>query len=754
MRKIIVFIILCLIACININAQRVSTQQFMVRKITFKVNDQIVPINGVSVEINKAKFRSDKAGLFTANIPVAKDMSFYISNITAPGYIVSIPEDLSKKVYLSSNQFVIVLADINAVKAERTRIYNNNKAALAKQEERLNSEVKKNQELLKKFDKKESEYNEVLAELEKVKRQLESFNNAKSNLEEKIDSLSDNLSMVDIASLDSDEQKRIEKEKDGEWIDAIVDEVISELETNLNTKHSSELIEVNKQIKKISDDYYQQFIKGNTPFATNYFADHYGGYLRAKVSDMRKKKDKVLDRILDKIIEEDIDELIVDHIDSCYTKWKVKETNENVYYISAMSPSAVSGTSAPKTLKSAKEDFLNCALYPDKESALRKISNLKWRYSGPGPNKAIVATLKKIYSGFYNQCKTSATNYAEKFNSLTNEDLYKLASDLDDRQAIMRVEIDGAIRTDFTDETDYPYYFFMNLLMDISVTEAMEPLRIRYAELIENDIKQIENQTFPSIESKIKPISSEKRHDNVLSWADTKNIELFREQYSKLSQTYPEYTSFLYPIVMQFMQPIITKYDCDEALYTWESSMDNDVMKYCFHAIRNYSDELSYIPNVKGSNDKCMDIVRAIVEIEKQKIIDNHNEKINNVKLAKQKEEETTLANMKKRNIKKFAKEEDIIAFLATHKYVNKDFGKSSWYDSKISKWYMDFGHVETYYDISYEIVEWNSNSAKLKLKIDRGGAPIIVQIQLNSNSSSYSESLGTETRHFSVIDK
>ena len=55
MRKIIVFIILCFIACININAQRVSTQQFMVRKITFKVNDQIVPINGVSVEINKAK---------------------------------------------------------------------------------------------------------------------------------------------------------------------------------------------------------------------------------------------------------------------------------------------------------------------------------------------------------------------------------------------------------------------------------------------------------------------------------------------------------------------------------------------------------------------------------------------------------------------------------------------------------------------------------------------------------------------------
>lgn len=748
MRKIIVFIILCLIACINIKAQRVSTQQFMVRKITFKVNDQIVPINGVSVEINKAKFRSDKAGLFTANIPVAKDMSFYISNITAPGYIVSIPEDLSKKVYLSSNQFVIVLADINAVKAERTRIYNNNKAALAKQEDRLNSEVKKNQELLKKFDKKESEYNEVLAELEKVKRQLESFNNAKSNLEEKIDSLSDNLSMVDIASLDSDEQKRIEKEKDGEWIDAIVDEVISKLETNLNTKHSSELIEVNKQIKKISDDYYQQFIKGNTSVATNYFAYHYDGYLRTKVCDMRKKKDKVLDRILDKIIEEDLDELIGNHVDCCNTKWKVKETNENEEVKETNENEDYQR--APKTLKSAKEDFLNWALYPDKESALRKVSKPKW--DTKGPDKAIVATIKKVYSGFYNQCKTSSTKYAVKFNSLTNEDLYKLSDP--SRQASMRSEIENAIRKDFTDETDYPYYEFMDLLMSISAAEAMEPLRIRYDELIENDIKQVENQTFPSIESKIKPISSEKRHDNVLSWADTKNIESYREEYSKLSQTYPEYTSFLYSIVMQFMQPIIKKYDCNEALYTWESSMDNDVMEYCFRAIRNYSNKLSYIPNVRGSNDKCMDIVRAIVEIEKQKIIDNHNEKIKNVKLAKQKEEESTLANMKKKNIKKFAKEEDIIAFLATHKYVNKDFGMSSWYDSKISKWYMDYGHGETYYDINYEIVEWNSNSAKLKLKIDRGGAPIIVQIQLNSNSSSYSESVATETRHFSVIDK
>lgn len=319
MKKLLLSVV-AIITALNINAQRVSTQQFMVRKITFKANDQIVPINGVSVEINKAKFRSDKTGQFTANIPVSKDMGFYISNITAPGYIVSIPEDLSKKIYLSSNQCVIVLADINAVKTERNRIYNNNKAALAKQEERLNAEVKKNQELLNKIKKQESEYNSILAELEKAKRQLESFNNAKANLVEKIDSMSDNLSVVDYASLEYDEQIRLEKEKNGEWIDVIVDEVISKLETNFSTKHSNELNEFEKAINDISNDYYQNFIKGNQPFATNFFTYHYNGYLRASINEMRKKKNKVLDRILDKIIEEDLENILEKHIGNCQKK--------------------------------------------------------------------------------------------------------------------------------------------------------------------------------------------------------------------------------------------------------------------------------------------------------------------------------------------------------------------------------------------------------------------------------------------------
>jgi len=740
MKKIILSFF-AIIAALNINAQRVSTQQFMVRKITFKATDQIVPINGISVEINKVKFRSDQTGQFTANIPVTKDMGFYISNITAPGYIVSIPEDLSKKIYLSSNQCVIVLADINAVKNERNRIFNNNKAALAKQEERLNAEVKKNQDLLNKIEKQESEYNTVLAELEKAKRQLESFNNVKANLVEKIDSLSDNLSMVDYASLEHKEQIRLEKEKDGEWIDAIVDEVISKLETNLSTKHSNELNEFEKAINDISNDYYLKFIKGNQPFAIKYFTYHYNGYLRASINEMRKKKDKVIDRILDKIIEEDLEEIIGNHIENCQEKWNVKESVSNAEYVKP---------EVQKSLESAKEDFLSWALYPDRENSLRQVMKPHWNVSNV--DKGIINTLKKVYSNYYKQGKNAADKYVEKYNTMAKEELYRFSDE--SKRVQVGFEIEDVIRQKYielSDNQSIPYYVFINDLVSFVAEESLEPLRKTYNDLVDNDIKETEKTSFKSIESKIKPISEEKRHTNTLSWESDKRIEEYNNQYTELKKEYPEYTAFLYSIVMQFMQPIIKKYDCDDALYTWKSSMENDVSKYCYHAIHQYSNKLSYIPNVAGSNDKCMTIVHAIIEIEKEKIVINHNERLKNIKEVEAKEEQEAIAKMKS-NKRRFDKEEDIIAFLATHKFVNKELEISSWYNSKITKRYMCFGEFEGSHDISYTIIEWNRNSAKLKL--NGGGAPIIVNIQLNSTSASYSESCAGETRKFSVIDK
>ena len=100
MKRFIIPIIIVIVAILNVNAQRVSTQQFLVRKITFQATDPIVPINGISVEINKAKFRSDKSGQFTANIPVSKDMGFYISSITAR---------IIKAVIAQQNQYVQIV---------------------------------------------------------------------------------------------------------------------------------------------------------------------------------------------------------------------------------------------------------------------------------------------------------------------------------------------------------------------------------------------------------------------------------------------------------------------------------------------------------------------------------------------------------------------------------------------------------------------------------------------------------------------
>lgn len=445
MKKIIISII-AIIATLNINAQRVSTQRFMVRKITFNARDQIVPIKGVDVEINKAKFRSNDTGQFTANIPVSKDMGFYISNINAPGYIVSIPEDLSKKIYLSSNQCVIVLADINAVKAERNRIYNNNKAALAKQEERLKAEVKKNQELLNRIEKQELEYNSVLAELEKTKRQLESFNNAKTNLEVKIDSLSYSLSMVDYASLGHDEQIRLEKDKDGEWVDIIVDDVISKLEMNLNTNQDKVLSDFENKIDSISNDYYQKFIKGSHTIAADQFVNRYYDYLYYVVKEMIKEKSNVLDKLLLKVVEEDIYNLLEKNINDCIEKWR-------------------------KNIKRVEDPW-------------QDYTSHHWiaEYFG------FFNKLKNVFSDSYLPCKKVAEMCLEKYKTI---ELVKL-TDANLRHEIKR-EIEEEVRRKYFEiNTGYNIVrdWGVNEFISLVAEEVLEPLRKRYNKFIDRNFKE------------------------------------------------------------------------------------------------------------------------------------------------------------------------------------------------------------------------------------------------------------------------
>ena len=742
MKKVFISLIIVIAATLSANAQRLSTQQFLVRKITFSADDQIVPISGVSVEINQARFRSDQAGQFTANIPVSNDMGFYISNITAPGYIVSIPEDLSKKIYLSSNQYVIVLADINAVKNERDRIYNNNKAAIARHEERLNAEIKKNQELLNEIAKKSSEYNTISAELEKARQQLESFKKAKTDMENKIDSLSAHLSLVDVASLSPEEQTRLKMEKEGKWIDAIVDEVISQIESNINTKYRKKLNEFEILMEEISNDYYHKFIEGNQPFAVNYFASSYDEYLRVTISNMKKNKDNVIDRMLNKVIEEDINEIIGEYSDKCNEKWRIKNIGTD---------SKVLEAGAPRGLESAKEDFLSWAMYPDKERSLRQVWKPIW--NNQSIDEGVINTLRKVYPDYYSLCKNAADKHVEKYKDMTGEELYNLADESE--RAKIRLATEDAIRVKAIESGKISsiYYEFEGVMYYAVAMEALEPLRNKYNALVEKDIKEVEKMDFPSLASKIRPISPQDEKSTEINWENDKYIESYRSEYEKYEIEYPEYTSFLYGIVMEFLQPIINKYSDDKALRVWKSLMDDDVDEYCFLPIRNYQNRLSYIPNVAGSDKMCMNIVRAIIEIEKDKIITDHNERIRNAKKVEEKKEQTAIANLKT-NKRRFDNEKDILAFLATHKFVNEEYERSSWFDSKITKMFLWMGQFEASNEISYTIIEWNSNSAKLKVKSNRGGSPIIVSIQINSTSASYSESCSGMTINYSVIDK
>ena len=182
-RYLLSLVLIC--SVMTTSAQRISTQQFMVRKITFSAQDPIVPISGIFVEINNVKFRSDTEGAFVANIPISNDLGFNISNVHAPGYILSVPEDLSKRVYLSSNPIVIVLADIEAVKNERERILANNRREISKYEAKIKVEVEKTANLLSQLKSKDEEYTRVLNELEAAQKQLKAFQENRSVFEAK-----------------------------------------------------------------------------------------------------------------------------------------------------------------------------------------------------------------------------------------------------------------------------------------------------------------------------------------------------------------------------------------------------------------------------------------------------------------------------------------------------------------------------------------------------------------------------------------
>jgi hypothetical protein len=419
-------------------------------------------------------------------------------------------------------------------------------------------------------------------------------------------------------------------------------------------------------------------------------------------------------------------------------------------------------------LELAKKDFLEWAMYPDRENVVR--SEVRSYWDKANIDEGISNTLKKSFGNYYAECKKLADKQIADYKALSNEEIYLLFKDESYRDKL-KYELSEVLRTNkikITDTKVLPYYTFINTLNYIVEEEAIDQLRTRYNELVDRERTEIGNRKFLSIKSKIPALSQAKKHSAELVWEADKNIESYRAEFAKYEKDYPVYTAFLYPIVMEFMQPIIDKYDCDEALFTWKSSMESDVTEYCFIPIRNYSNKLSYVSNVPGSDDKCMDIVRAIINVEKDNIVKKHNDRIAKNNESKAKDEEAQIAKIKesvkaktvageggaKGNIRTFTCEDHVVAFLAIHKFVNEDYEISSWYDSKISLWYMSFPSVpEASRKISYTIMEWNSNSAKVKIKAEGGGI-IIVNVKLGSTSASYTESAGGFTREFKVVDK
>ena len=84
-----------------------------------------------------------------------------------------------------------------------------------------------------------------------------------------------------------------------------------------------------------------------------------------------------------------------------------------------------------------------------------------------------------------------------------------------------------------------------------------------------------------------------------------------------------------------------------------------------------------------------------------------------------------------------------------THKFVNYDYELTSLYDSTMTKWQINNG----YYNIDrYNIIEWNSKYAKLKLYI--GSTIVIITISLDGENTTYTESCGGITNYFRAVSK
>lgn len=739
MKRYILSILAALI-CVLSFGQKVSKQSFKVRKITYSATDQLVPVDGIFIEINNAMFRSGSDGAFVANIPVTADLGFNISRINAPGYILSIPEDLNARLYLSSNPIVIVVADINAVKRERDKIEAANKKAITQYETRIKDELARNEDLLRSLESKDSEYDRVMAELEDARRRLQAFEDNQEKWLAQVDSLAANLSLVDMQSLPEDEQNRIRGEKNGEWLDAMISKMLDRIDTELTARMENGIEQFKEMLETIADEYTALYISKASPEYIRYFAHQYGKYVHVQVDQIVSPNGKSgLDMIIHKSLEDVVQDILREHIVRYRDSW-IERAGEVIRN---------EDTFMPKSKAEAEEDFILWAMYPDRE---RLMGEVRGSYKEITDHTKVTEVFDKAHPEFMEACRKTADRYKLKYADFDDDRILALN---DEEWFYLSEDISNDIRgQQFFRESDI-FYEFTEMMINLVSDDVINKLKIRNNNLIDSQLEAVINAELEPIHSRLLPIGKEDRFSRTIEWKQDKYLAEYQADYKRLKARYPDYFAFLDSIVMRFMKPIIDKYDSDEAAYVYQSSMDNDVGKLCLRPMLDEMHFLEHIEGMKGSDEMCQDILRTIVNIEKSKIISAHNQRLDDILQREKRIEEESVNKLRMTKLS-FDDEHDVIAFLATHKFVSEEFSRCSWFDSGITQWHYEFGEagsVHGYQAIdSYKILEMSSDHAKIKFVM--GNTALIANIKIEGDTATYTESASGVSISFIAVNK
>ncbi len=166
------FIVLLMVLTLSLTAMaETKKQSAIVREITHSANDIIHPVMGVRVSVEQLTTNeSDKDGRLNLTIPLNTEESFFISKVRMPAgsnYVLASPNQ-DKKLFLSKNNIEIILIS---------------------PEDKENEYQQKYKSLLKSYNAKARELNNLRSEFEEQQIELDKNSQEYAKLQEKIDSL-------------------------------------------------------------------------------------------------------------------------------------------------------------------------------------------------------------------------------------------------------------------------------------------------------------------------------------------------------------------------------------------------------------------------------------------------------------------------------------------------------------------------------------------------------------------------------------